>query len=170
MKILKNKFFIYFVVFVSCAGLAFLIYHFANKKEDSENDIDDSVVSSDGVIIEDDKMIDMNVIGVEINGNFYTAELEGTETSNDFFMMSPLTITMEDLNNNEKYYYLSNSLSSNSDDYTGEIHRGDIMLYNTNCIVIFYKDFNTNYYYKKIGHINDLPELEDGNMEVSFVR
>lgn len=170
MKLFKNKIFIYFIVFVVCALLAFLIYHFANKKEDNGNDIDDSVVSSDGTLIEDDEMIDMNVISVEINGNFYTADLEGNETSNDFFMMNPLTITMEDLNNNEKYYYLSTSLSSDSEDYTGEIHKGDIMLYNTNCIVIFYKDFNTDYYYKKIGHINDLPDLEDRSIEVSFVR
>jgi hypothetical protein len=168
MKIQKNKLFKYLVVFLLCALLAFLLYHFTGKKEETKKDKDDDVYPA-GTNQIDDKTADMNVIWVKINGNLYTASLEGDATSNEFYMLSPLTITMEDLNNNEKYYYLSNSLDG-EDDYTGEIHKGDIMLYDTNCLVIFYKDFNTSFLYKKIGHIDNLPDLGDGNIEVSFVR
>ena len=35
------------------------------------------------------------------------------------------------------------------------------MLYNDNCIVLFYKSFDTEYSYTKLGHIDNLSELND---------
>jgi hypothetical protein len=168
MKIQKNKLFKYLVVFLLCALLAFLLYNFTGKKEKNNNTTDDDIYAAE-TNLNNDKMMDMNVIGVEINGVLYTASLEGNAASNEFFMLTPLKVVMDDLNNNEKYYYLSTSINT-VNDYTGEIHKGDIMLYDSNCIVIFYKDFNTSNLYKKLGHIDNLPDLDNGSIEVSFVR
>lgn len=42
------------------------------------------------------------------------------------------------------------------------------MLYGDNCLVIFYKSFSTNYDYTKIGHIDNLPNLGDGEVSISI--
>ena len=42
------------------------------------------------------------------------------------------------------------------------------MLYGNNCLVVFYKSFDTSYSYTKIGHIENLPDLEDKNIIIKF--
>ena len=53
-------------------------------------------------------------IKVIINNKTYTATLEDNKTSKEFINMLPLEINMQELNNNEKYYYLDNKLATNS--------------------------------------------------------
>ena len=52
------------------------------------------------------------------------------------------------------------------------INKGDVMLYQDNCLVIFYKSFSSSYSYTKIGHIKDTSELEqalgEGSVKVGF--
>ncbi len=74
---------------------------------------------------------------------------------------------MKDLNKNEKYVYLNESLPTNKY-YPKHIQKGDVMLYEDNCIVIFYKSFDTNYSYTKIGSIIDLEDLTEDNVAVIF--
>ena len=75
---------------------------------------------------------------------------------------------MSDLNGNEKYAYLEESLPTNT--YSpGHIEAGDVMLYGDNCLVIFYKSFDTNYEYSKIGHIDNISDLGEGSVQVSFM-
>ena len=40
------------------------------------------------------------------------------------------------------------------------IHTGDIMLYGSNCIVLFYEDFSTSYSYTPIAYIEDTNGLK----------
>ena len=74
---------------------------------------------------------------------------------------------MNDLNDNEKYVYLDESLPTNTFS-PKHIESGDVMLYGDNCLVIFYKSFSTNYDYTKIGQIDNLPNLGDGEVSISI--
>jgi hypothetical protein len=81
--------------------------------------------------------------------------------------MLPMELTMTDLNSNEKYAYLDKSLPTST--YSPEhIEAGDVMLFGDNCLVIFYKSFTTDYDYSKIGHINNLPELDSNTITVGL--
>lgn len=76
-----------------------------------------------------------------------------------FADLLPLTITMNELNGNEKYHYLSGNLPA-SPENPSIIHNGDLMLYGSNCIVLFYETFNTTYSYTKIGTVDNPTGLE----------
>ncbi|MBP5684610.1 MAG: hypothetical protein J6X02_05085 [Bacilli bacterium] len=106
---------------------------------------------------------------VIINDQEYSVNLENNETVNSLIKLLPMELKMSELNGNEKYYYLDSSLPTNS--YNPKrINKGDIMLYGDNCIVIFYKDFDTSYSYTKIGHIDNLEDLDNSNIIVKFIK
>ena len=109
----------------------------------------------------------MDKIYATINGEKLEIRLEDNSTVSALIEELPLEVSMSDLNSNEKYAYLDNSLPTNT--YSPKhIEAGDIMLFGDNCLVIFYKSFNTSYSYSKIGHINNLPELDDGSITVNL--
>lgn len=102
-----------------------------------------------------------NKMEIEIAGKIFTASLEDNETTRAFKNLLPLSIKMSELNGNEKYYFLPESIKKDTSKNPGTINAGDIMLYSDNCIVVFYKTFKTSYNYIKIGHIEDLSSLEE---------
>ena len=108
-----------------------------------------------------------NQVKVLIDKKEYTINLEDNETAKEFVNMLPLELNMNELNGNEKYIYLDTTLPTNSSN-PKRINVGDVMLYGDNCLVIFYKSFDTNYSYTKIGHINDLGDLGNGSVTVKF--
>lgn len=109
----------------------------------------------------------MNSINVTINGTKYIANLEEKETVKEFINLLPSEFNMSELNGNEKYIYLDNNLPSNSVSVK-HINKGDIMLYGSNCLVIFYKSFDTGYSYTKIGHIDNLNDLGNDSVLVKI--
>ena len=109
----------------------------------------------------------MSDIKVIINEKIYTIKLENNKTVEEFIELLPQEYTMNELNGNEKYVYLDKSLTTKS--YNPKhIEQGDVMLFDTSCLVIFYKSFDTTYSYTKIGHIDNLDNLENGNIKVKF--
>ena len=102
-----------------------------------------------------------------INRKEYIINLEDNETANSFANLLPQELNMSELNGNEKYINLDTTLPTNSSN-PKRINAGDLMLYGNNCLVIFYKSFDTSYSYTRIGHIDDLPNLGNGNITVKF--
>ncbi len=99
----------------------------------------------------------------------YSVELEDNPTSQEFVNLLPLEYNMTELNNNEKYVDLNTSLTSNPSK-VGQISKGDLMLYNDNTIVLFYESFNTTYEYTRIGHVNNLGDINTSDIHVKFVK
>ena len=109
----------------------------------------------------------MDKIYATINGEKLEIRLEDNSTVSALIKELPLEVSMSDLNSNEKYAYLDNSLPTNT--YSPKhIETGDVMLFGDNCFVVFYKSFDTSYSYTKIGHIDNLPSLGDGDMSAAF--
>ncbi len=110
---------------------------------------------------------EINSMKVIINNKHYNVILEDNETTKIFINMLPKEFIMNELNGNEKYIYMDESLPTNSFN-PNHIEKGDIMLYGNNCLVIFYKSFDTSYQYTKIGHIENLDDIGSENITVIF--
>ena len=110
-------------------------------------------------------------IKIAVGTTSFVASTYDNETARAFIELLPLTIEMTELNGNEKYHYLSGNLP-NSPDNPGTINSGDIMLWEQNCIVLFYETFNTSYSYTKIGTVDNPAGLKDalgtGDVNVTF--
>ena len=118
---------------------------------------------------EEDNNIMNNNLKIEINNKEYIINIENNDTTNELIKLLPLELDMKDLNNNEKYIYLNNNLPTN--EYNPNyINKGDVMLFGNNCLVIFYKSFNTSYSYTKIGHIDNLDDLDNNNITIKIYR
>ncbi|MBP3795903.1 MAG: hypothetical protein ILA23_07700 [Bacteroidales bacterium] len=106
-----------------------------------------------------------------IGGTNFTAELANNATAQAFNALLPMTLNMTELNGNEKYKYLDTTLPTHAA-CPGTIRNGDILLYGNNCVVVFYKTFDTSYSYTKIGRITDPSGLAaavgGGNIEIQF--
>lgn len=91
---------------------------------------------------------------IEIGNQTFTATLADNETAVAFLALLPMTVTMNDLNGNEKYCNLASDLPTAS--YRpGTIRSGDIMLYGSDCVVLFYETFSSAYSYTRIGQVDD---------------
>lgn len=114
----------------------------------------------------------MDTIKISVNGKTLTATLDDNPTARAFAEKLPLEAEMQELNGNEKYVYLDADLPSKAE-RVGQIHAGDLMLFGSNCVVIFYADFATSYTYTRLGKIDaaDLAAtLGTGNVHVTFAR
>ena len=108
---------------------------------------------------------------IRIGDHSFDATLEDNATARAFAALLPMTVTMNELNGNEKYHYLSENLPTNS--YRpGTIRNGDLMLYGSNCVVLFYETFSSSYSYTRIGQLDNPSGLASvlgkGNMTVTF--
>ena len=132
-----------------------------NKSTDVDSNLNQETVSTE------EGAVKMSKMSIEINNEKFAVDLEENFTVSALVELLPLTVSMNDLNGNEKYVYLDSSLPVNA--YKPQrVEAGDVMLYGDNCLVIFYDSFDTEYSYTKIGHIDSLPELGDGKLIVEF--
>ena len=83
------------------------------------------------------------------NGIFYN-----NDTADALLKSMPMKLKMSELNGNEKYRYLGKDLPTN-EKRVKRVKAGDIMLYGSDCLVVFYKSFNTSYEYTKVGRITN---------------
>ena len=94
---------------------------------------------------------------ITIGTNTFTATLYNNATVTAFKARLPLTINMTELNGNEKYFDLPDNLPANASN-PGTIQTGDLMLYGSNTLVLFYKSFSTSI---TIHGLHELITLQD---------
>lgn len=112
-----------------------------------------------------------HVISIEVNGQTFSATLADNDTARAFAARLPMTLDMRELNGNEKYFYLNEPLPAAAQ-RVGQIRTGDLMLFGSDCVVLFYENFATSYTYTPIGRIDDPAGLAEalgrGSAEVAF--
>jgi len=135
------------------------------SKSNNERYIDSNQPKDNNMINNSNEVV--NSVKAVIDGKDYIINLEENETAKSFVKLLPQEFDMHELNGNEKYVYLNTMLPVISAN-PKRINAGDVMLYGNNCLVIFYKSFDTSYSYTKIGHIDDMPNLDNGSILVRF--
>ena len=89
----------------------------------------------------------------------FAITLADNQAARAFAALLPLEIDMADLNGNEKHADLSQALPTDAS-RPGTIRNGDLMLYGSNTLVVFYKTFRSSYSYTRLGHVNETATLE----------
>jgi hypothetical protein len=111
-----------------------------------------------------------NRITIRIGDRVFAATLSDN-TVDAFKKLLPLSIAMAELNGNEKFARLPGKVPARAST-PPSIKMGDLMLYGSNTLVLFYKSFSTTYSYTKIGQLDDPKGLEaalgSGNVAVTF--
>ena len=108
---------------------------------------------------------------VTIGKRVFTAALQDNAAAVAFKAMLPLSLNMHDVNRNEKAFDLPSDLPT-ADTNPRTIRTGDLMIWSSRTVVVFYKSFATPYSYTRLGKIED-PEglaeaLGTGNVTVSL--
>jgi hypothetical protein len=112
-----------------------------------------------------------NRITIRIGQKAFAATLSDNATAAAFKKLLPLSVTMTELNGNEKFARLSVTVPTQAS-MPPAIRTGDLMMYGANTLVLFYKSFRTTYSYTNIGRLDDPTGLEgalgSGDVEVTF--
>jgi len=108
---------------------------------------------------------------IKIGDSTFTATLYDNAAATAFKSLLPMTVKMVELNANEKYVDLSGNLPANASN-PRTIQAGDLMLYGSSTLVLFYKTFSTFCNYNRLGRIDDVTRLAaavgSGNVAVTF--
>ena len=111
---------------------------------------------------------------IKINNNEFEFEFEDTEVANQIKSKLPFTVKMTNLNGNEVYYQFSGESFTKNEKSVNTINIGDIYLYQSNYLVLFYKTFSTSYSYTELGKLKDPTDLDtligSNNVEVQWFK
>lgn len=133
----------------------------------SENSTESSTETKTEVTTEESRHIK-----IEIGAKSFDATLYDNAAADILIKQLPLSIEMDELNGNEKYYYFSDISFPTDSQRVGTINSGDLMLYGNDCLVLFYESFSTPYSYTPLGYVDDPTGLSEavgnGNITVSF--
>ncbi|HVE52916.1 MAG TPA: cyclophilin-like fold protein, partial [Ramlibacter sp.] len=84
----------------------------------------------------------------------FAVTLADTEAARAFAARLPMTLDMGDLHNNEKHVKLPQALPTAAS-RPGTIRNGDLMLWGSDTLVVFYLGFPSEYAYTRLGRIED---------------
>lgn len=110
---------------------------------------------------------------IAVSERRFAVTLADTDAGRAFAARLPLTLDMSDLNGNEKKFDLPTALPA-APRKPGTIRNGDLMLYGTKTVVLFYLTFESPYSYTPIGRVDDAAGLAqvlgERSVVVTFAR
>lgn len=115
----------------------------------------------------------MKTIIITVGDSTFQAKLYDNETTRALLAQFPLRLNMSELNGKEKYYNSPENLPATVTEQPATIQAGEIMLWSSNVLVLFYNTFPNSYGgYVKLGYVEDVTGLEDalgsGDVQVTF--
>lgn len=142
----------------------------SQSEESDKTESSDSITDIETEVVEKTEGEEKQMV-IEVDGQQFSTVLYESETTEALKNMLPMTLNMDEMNGNEKYYYFDDLLPTDSETI-GTIQNGDIMLYGSDCLVLFFDTFDTSYSYTKIGRIEEADKFADtlksGMVEVTF--
>lgn len=112
-----------------------------------------------------------DMMKITIGRTSFAATFADNPSAAAFRAMLPLSLDMSELNNNEKYYNLPSGLPSSASS-VATIQSGNIMLFGSSTLVLFYKTFSTSYSYTRIAKVDNPSGLQAalgaGSVTVKF--
>lgn len=112
-------------------------------------------------------------IQIQIGEQTFTAALLDNPAARALADRLPITVHMSEMNGNELYSFLPERLPEDSR-RPGSIQAGDLMLYGSDCLVLFYEGFSSDYSYTPLGSIDDpaglAAAIKRNGVEVTFRR
>lgn len=93
-------------------------------------------------------------VNMKVGSKTFKCVFYNNKTAKALLKKMPVKYNMSELNGNEKYKYLKKELPAN-EKMVKKIKAGDIMLYGSDCLVVFYKSFSTTYEYTPVGHVTN---------------
>lgn len=100
------------------------------------------------------KKSDESRLWMTVGERRFAITLADNEATRAFAATLPLTLDMEDLHGNEKKKELPDALPT-SETRPGTIRNGDLLLWGSRTVVIFYKTFDSAYSYTRLGRVDD---------------
>jgi hypothetical protein len=115
----------------------------------------------------------MKTILITMGSAAFPAKLYDNETTRALLAQFPLKLDMSELNGREKYYHLPENLHAERTETPATIQAGEIMLWSSDSLVLFYKTFANSYGgYVKLGYVEDVTGLAtalgSGSAQVTF--
>lgn len=108
---------------------------------------------------------------IEVGSQHFSATLVDNPSTRALLEQLPLSINMDDLNGNEKFYYLQSPLPTQAQTLD-RIQNGDLLLYGSDCLVLFYESFSSSYRYTRLGSLDQPVGLFDavgsGHIDVTL--
>lgn len=93
-------------------------------------------------------------IAVKVGDQVFTAILYEHAATRAFKGMLPMEVEMNEQSGNEKYCFLPEDLPADASG-AGTVRSGDLMVWGTDCLVLFYKSFSSSYRYTKLGRVEN---------------
>ena len=152
-------------------GAAGCAYAGSTTDEEAREDEVDSVHVDDTNETLEQKEVPMQ-ISVTVNDVPFTATVEDSVAGRELLARLPLTLQMEELHGNEKYCYTGEPFGG--EQYVPEtIEAGDLMVFGSDCLVLFYDTFsNGGWSYARGGWVDDPTGLAEacsgGTATVAF--
>ena len=94
----------------------------------------------------------MPTLCLAVHGAEYPVTQRDSPSTRALVRQLPMTLTLAELNGNEKYARLPEALPTDAIQ-PGALQTGDLMLYGANCLVLFYQSFPSSYSYTPLGQI-----------------
>jgi len=108
---------------------------------------------------------------VTVGNQVFTATLNNSETAKEFLKLLPMTVSMNEHNGNEKFCSLPQRMTGQATN-PGRIQAGDLMIWSSTTLVLFYDSFSAGYSYIRLGQIDNASGLKEavgrGSIRVKY--
>lgn len=110
-------------------------------------------------------------VKITISNQEFTATLNDSEAARELIELLPMEVSMSEHNGNEKYYNLPKSMPGRAIN-PGNVQTGDLMIWSSSTLVLFYAPGRTSYSYIRLGKIDNALGLHEavgrGSIKVKF--